>query len=92
MTNHPHPILNNVIKGAMFVAFFVAGLIYGYSINLNTMHEQQVQINRLESETYRQQEQIDTLLKHKEEAVEIRKALQDLQARIINLEGKHKND
>lgn len=90
MMNHPHPILNNVIKGAMFVAFFVAGLIYGYSINLNTMHEQQAQINHLEEETNRQQLQIDALSRHNEEAIEIRKTLEDLQARIINLEEKHK--
>lgn len=90
MNNHPHPILNKIIKGAMFVAFFVAGLIYGYSINLNTMQDQQMRINHLESETYKQQDQIDTLLRHREEAKEIRKSLDELQARIINLEGKHK--
>lgn len=87
---HPHPILNNVIKGVIFVAFFLAGLIYGYSINLNTMQEQHNQITVLERQTKDQQRQIDDLLRHKEEAEAIKKILLEHENRLKHIENKLK--
>lgn len=99
-----HPILNNIIKGVIFIAFFLAGLIYGYSINLNTMQEQQNQICVLEKQTIdqqnhitvletqgkAQQSQINELLRHKEEAETIKKILVEHENRLKNIEKRLK--